>query len=47
MENKEGEMAALQVFGFLAVLMLATMALAPAYACPAGYASCGGACCPR
>lgn len=40
-------MATLQVLGFLATLMSATMALAPAYACPGGYVSCGGACCPR
>jgi hypothetical protein len=40
-------MTAFRILGFLAMLMSATMALAPASACPAGYVSCGGACCPR
>jgi hypothetical protein len=40
-------MTTLRILGFLAMLMSATVALAPAYACPAGYVSCGGACCPR
>ena len=40
-------MAAFRVITFVAVLLAWAIAVEPAFACPAGYQNCGGACCPR
>ena len=40
-------MRMIRMIGFLlAVALASSIAMTPAFACPRGYAPCGGACCP-